>query len=125
MDRRPRQRPPGHEELERPWERPGVARRDCIPHRGPLLRAMAFAGLIGGVFSPCLVGLPALVGLPLAIAAWLLARRDLSEMQAGLMDPAGQRYTGLARDAGAGGLLVNALGLALSGLVLWELFWQW
>jgi hypothetical protein len=64
------------------------------PHRGPLL-------LVLGILS--------LVAAPWVLApiAWILARRDLKEMAAGRMDPAGQGQTRLG------------LWLSVGGLALW------
>jgi hypothetical protein len=80
----------------RPWERPGVARRDAEPHRGGLLGGLAGAALLGAVGSVCTC-LPALVVLPFAVLVFALARHDLARMDAGTLDPEGWNATERAR----------------------------
>jgi hypothetical protein len=79
-----------------PWEQPGAVRRDCTPHRGDLLRRLAGLLLICAALSFCTC-LPALAVLPCAVAAYVIARRDLAAMDAGLMDPEGWNHTDQAR----------------------------
>jgi hypothetical protein len=93
----------------------GVGRRDCDPHRGTELRALAVAGVLAGAASLCLFA-PAVLGMFLAVAAWTLARRDLARMNAGLMDPAGHASTKHARDLGIAGVILNAGGLFLGAV---------
>jgi hypothetical protein len=100
---------------DRPWEEPGCVRRDCEPHRGPFLRSMASFGtplLYLSVFIPFL----ALLVIPVNITTWILARRDLARMRAGLMDPEGEVDT---RWAGAVSLWQALVGVFL--LVIWGL----
>jgi hypothetical protein len=103
-------------EDDRPWERPGAWRRDVEPHRGGLLRALGLTSLVLGTLAPALV-LPALVALPLGVAVWVVARRDLGRMAAGAMDPAGRDQTTAARDYGALGALLCLLAVP-AGLFL-------
>jgi predicted RNA-binding Zn-ribbon protein involved in translation (DUF1610 family) len=67
-----------------PWERSGHGglRRDVEPHRGNLILVLGILGF----------GLP-LVGLALAIAAWVMGRRDLARMDKGTLDPQGKGIT--------------------------------
>jgi hypothetical protein len=60
----------------------GQVRRDCEPHRGPFLQVLGALGMALGWLGACL-GLPGLAGLPLCIAVWAMARRDLKKMQSG------------------------------------------
>lgn len=94
---------------DRPWERPGAVRRDCEPHRGGWLLALGCASMMLGMASVALA-FPGLVGLPLGLAVCLLARRDLREMAAGRMDPAGMGRTERARGIAAVGVVASALG---------------
>jgi hypothetical protein len=106
------------EEDDRPWEQPGAVRRDCDPHRGPLLAILGAVSLtIGGLFA-CIPA-TSLIALPLAIVTYSLARRDLAQMRAGRMDPAGiwqtrraQARAGFALGFSGFNLLLTA-GLAL------------
>jgi hypothetical protein len=125
MPRPPRQFPIRHKEGADPREPACIPRRDCIPHRGALLCVMAVTCVICGILSPCIAGVPALLGLPLGTTVWVLACQDLQGLRAGLIDPAGQRLTALARDLSVAGLLTNGLGLALSGLILWQVLSEW
>jgi hypothetical protein len=68
-----------------PWEQPGAVRRDCEPHRGPLVLTLGILSIVCGslalgawlCFGPAV--LLALLGLPLGIVAWVLGTRDLGE----------------------------------------------
>src|SRR5690348_3851263 len=80
----------------RPWEQPGAVRRDCEPHRGPLLSRLAVVSVLLGLASLCFVPV-GLVAVPLAVGVWCTASGDLARMDAGLMDPEGRRLTEQAR----------------------------
>ena len=82
-----------------PWEQPGCFRRDCEPHRGDMLWWLGCASFILGNLAlvPCFVGLPNLLGTPLGLTTWMLARSDLAKMQKGVMDPRGEKITAEAR----------------------------
>jgi hypothetical protein len=109
----------------RPWEQLGTFRRDCDPHRGPLLLWSGRAGLACGLlalFLPilalgalgwagglALVLLFDLTGLGLGAAVNVLARRDLASMGAGTMDPAGWHDTSVAQGTAFGALIVSTV----------------
>jgi hypothetical protein len=104
---------------DRPWEQPGALRRDCEPHRGPLLAILGAVSLtIGGLFA-CLPA-TSFLALPLAVVTYSLARRDLAQMRAGRMDPAGIRQTRRAQARAGFALgfsgfnLLLTVGIALS-----------
>jgi hypothetical protein len=99
-----------------PWEWPGAVRRDVMPHRGNWLRALGTAAAVCGFLSLC-TGLTALAAVPLAIAAYELARHDLARMHAGLMDPAGREDAEAARAWAVLGLLFSLPGILVSLLV--------
>jgi hypothetical protein len=88
----------------RPWERPGAVRRDYESHRGTRLAWLGTLGLVGA-FVPGL----GLAVAPLSALVWVLARRDLTEMQAGRTDPAGLRQVTEAREYALAGLAVTAV----------------
>ena len=75
-----------------PWERPGAVRRDCEPHRGDVLSWLGKASRVLSLFS-CRCFFPCLLGFPLGLTTWLLARQDLQQMQTGRRDRGGQRET--------------------------------
>jgi hypothetical protein len=111
------------EDEDRPWERPGGARRDCEPHRGPLLVWLGRASLICGFVTLC-SGLPGLVGLPLGAVALRMSANDLREMQRGQMDPAGEDEARWSKWAAIVGIALNCAGmlfwgLLAAGLMLW------
>jgi hypothetical protein len=104
----------------RPWERPGIVRRDVEPYCGRLLEALGFKSLVMGVIAPLLV-LPALVAFPLGVVVWVVARRDLRKMAAGEMDPEGWDMTRAGRDSGALGAVLCLLAIPVAtflGVVL-------
>jgi hypothetical protein len=104
-----------------PWERPGAVRRDCEPDRNWLLGPLGGFSLACGALSflPCCFPV-AVVGVPLGLTTWLLARRDLARMRAGEMDRRGAKKTGQAVWEGRFGLFsCLALGLywGLAGIL--------
>ena len=103
----------------RPWEGAGL-RRDCSPHRGTALDLLSVAALLLGIAALC-VGLPGLIGLPLAAVAWRHARRDLAQMHAGLMDPSGMVSATNARGTGFAAIVLNAAGLLAWGALFFAI----
>jgi hypothetical protein len=75
-----------------PWERPGCFLRDVEPHRGEILKVMAILGLIVSQMSMCLPVL-LLIGMPLNVITWYLAKLDLAKMSKGRMEPSGEKVT--------------------------------
>jgi hypothetical protein len=71
------------------------------PHRGPVILAFGILGLV--------------VCQLLGIAAWMMADKDLEEMDRGYMDPSGRDLTRTGRILGmvSTGLLVMSLILVL------------
>lgn len=107
----------------RPWERQGGARRDCEPHRGPLLVWLGRASLICGFVTLC-SGITGLVGLPLGAVALRMSAHDLREMHLGQMDPAGADAARWGKRAAIVGIALNGAGmlfwgLVVAGLMLW------
>jgi hypothetical protein len=114
-------RMPGEDADDRPWEQPGAFRLDCEPHRGGLLSALGQASLLLGVLALfCLV--PSVLGLAVGVPTWVLARRDLGQMEAGLMDPRGWRKTqaGLERAKAGVVLCVTVIAGVLGGWLLYS-----
>jgi hypothetical protein len=108
------------EDLFRPWELVGEARRDCQPHRAGLLLWLARISLLAGGLS--FVCLPfGLIGLALALGTRRLARRDLESIFAGEMDQYGYAPTEKARADSNVAVVVSLLG-SLFWLVLLALF---
>jgi hypothetical protein len=96
------------EDEERPWERRGSMRLDCEPHRARLVLRLGLTSLVLGALSLCF-GLTGLLGLPLGLAAWYMARQDVLKMQAGLMDRRGEKRTRRGGDAGLFGAILSLL----------------
>jgi len=98
-----------------PRWRPAL-RRDCVPHRGPLIANLGTASLIIGGLSICTCGLGAVLSLPLGITAWVLASQDLAQMRGGQMDSRGRSQTEAGRVSAMTGVLLSvvfAAGFAL------------
>jgi hypothetical protein len=91
-------------------------RRDCEPHRGLLIYRLGGAAFVFGTLS--VAGLPALVAIPLAAAAWRMARHDLAEMAAGRKDPAGRGLTAHGLSMARGAVALALLGLWCGACVL-------
>jgi hypothetical protein len=97
-----------------PWDWVGEPRRDCEPHRAPLLRVLAWVSLAAaGLSLPCLF--PGLIALPLGLAVWIMACRDLKLISAGDVDSRGFHGTERARFHSHAAVL-----LALFGFLLWS-----
>ncbi len=90
-------------------------RLDCEPHRGDLVRLLGTASLVLGVLAIC-GGVTGLVGLPLGIVAWKMARDDLAKMRAGTMDRRGEKKTRRGGDNAVFGLLLSLLFVAVYAL---------
>jgi hypothetical protein len=106
---------------ERPWDRPGAVRRDCEPHRGPLLFWLGGGSLLCGIASLWLV-VPALIGLPLGVVVLLLGGRDLKKMAAGVMDPEGAELVKKSGGYAVGGVVLSlGAGAVYGGLLVWRL----
>jgi hypothetical protein len=97
--------------VERPWEQPGLGRRDAEPHRGTLLLWVATGSVVCGWLSWCLV-VPSFLGLPLAVTVYILSRQDMARMRAGLMDRRGYGQTYAAWERSLDGLTLNILPFA-------------
>jgi hypothetical protein len=115
------------DEIFQPWELVGEARRDCASHRAGFLVPLARLSLLAGGLS---LSCPpfGLVGLPLAVVTWRMARRDLDLIVAGDMDHRGYGPTEKARAESRTGLLLILFGtMCWSGLgvcvFLLRLFW--
>jgi predicted Zn finger-like uncharacterized protein len=90
-------------------------RRDCEPHRGPLV-------LTFGVLSLVLLSMCFPVGAVLGVAAWVMGRSDLRKLKGGDMDPAGQGLTQAGWICGIIGTLLNGL-FTLGCVGLFGLAW--
>jgi hypothetical protein len=101
----------------RPWEQPGAVRKDVAPHRGQLLRALANVSLTCGV-AGLVLGVPAVLALPLGITTCVLANRDLERMGSGRLDPRGRVETWSACRRGE-----QAVALSLMGPFVCLIFW--
>jgi len=99
---------------DRPWEQQGGGvRRDCEPHRGPLVLTLGIISVVLATFSFCpyQLLLVSLVGLGFGFPALLMGKSDLKAMAAGTMDPKGQGLT-------QAGWICGIVGARLSGLTL-------
>lgn len=83
---------------------------DELPHRGGVVLTM---GIVSIVLACATVAfcVPALIGLPLGILAWVWGRKDLRRMEQGLMDPEGRGTT-------QGGFICGIIGTVLNALLL-------
>jgi hypothetical protein len=103
---------PDEDDEELPRRRRRGMRLDCEPHRGDLVRLLGTASLVLGVLAIC-GGVTGLVGLPLGVAAWKMARDDLAKMRAGTMDRRGEKKTRRGGDNAVFGILLSLLFVAV------------
>jgi hypothetical protein len=101
----------------RRWDRRFVLPPERARHRGGVLLALGILSIVFGVPSLYLF-VPSLVGLPLALVAYLIADHDLSRMWAGRMDPGGRASASAAQWCALTGFLLSALGLTLGCIAL-------
>jgi hypothetical protein len=94
-------------------------RRDCEPHRALWISLFGTSSLVLGSMALLLCGVPALAGIPLGIAAWLMGNHDLKQMRQGLMDPEGFFKTQRGRESGILGVVLG--GAFLAGYTLFFL----
>jgi hypothetical protein len=73
------------------------------PHRATLILVIGILSLV--------------VCWPLGIAAWIMGKNDLAEMDAGSMDPGGRSLTAAGRICG-----MIAVALAVLGLIFFVFF---
>jgi hypothetical protein len=100
------------------WRRNAdLIRRDCEPHRGPLIVSLGNFSMIFGVLSLCTFGLGAVLSLPLGIFALLMATRDLERMRDGRMDTSGKSQTQIGRTIAAIGVCFSLIFVAFYALV--------
>jgi hypothetical protein len=78
-------------------------RRRRAPHRGVLILVLGILGIVA-------------CG-PLAVAAWMMGSKDLTEIRAGRMDPSGKDMTQIGYVLGIIGSLLLALSLVF--VCLW------
>ena len=112
-------RPDEKEDL--PWERPDAVRRDCEPHRGPLVKMLGLMSFGLGFVTVSLC-VPALLCLPLAVVVFRMAEHDLRQMEAGTMDPAGVADTKAGRRYAVQGVVLCLVGGLMSCALV---FWWW
>lgn len=113
---------------ERPWEQAGgPLRRDCEPHRGPLLVTLgrlalciAVPGLLGLAYFPFALASLLAIGLGLTIS--IMARDDLEQMRRKEMDPEGEVSTMGGQTAASVGFITGLIGLVLAALLRLPLF---
>ena len=105
---------PGYQRFRR---RAGRLRRDCDPHRGPMLAGMGNITLIAGGLTLCLGGLPLLITAPLGITTWVMAASDLAKMRNGEMETQGRMQTESARTSAITGIVLSLFFAAGWGLL--------
>jgi hypothetical protein len=114
----------GEREEVPPWEQPGAVRRDCEPHRGDLLRVVGILSLWLGWLSFCFFPLSWLV-VPVGLATWAVAPRDLLEMRAGRMDPQGEVETAEGKSKALIAVYWSLILAAPGNLLLLFALYEW
>jgi hypothetical protein len=70
-----------------------VAGPTLRPHRGVAILVLGIVGLFLGLPGTFCCGVLGIAGCICGIIAWVMANKDLKEMEAGRMDPAGRGLT--------------------------------
>jgi hypothetical protein len=89
-------------------------RRDSLPHRGGLILGLGIASIVICVLGCGCNGIPALIGIPLGVAAWIMGRNDIRQMSQGMMDADGRGLT-------QGGHICGIIGVVFGILAI--IFW--
>jgi fatty acid desaturase len=113
----------GAPEEDRPWEDArGTLRRDCEPHRGPLILilgrlslCLVIPGLLGVAFIP--FTLASLLGTGIGLTVVVMSKDDLDQMRSKVMDPAGKQNTMTGQTCGSVAMVIGIVGLVLAGLI--------
>lgn len=110
-------------------EPPSPASAYVAPHRSAMLLPLAIFGLILSIVAmplavcgACIPGasfLACLICMPITLAAWLMAWKDLGLMNQGRMDPAGRGSTQVAAALGVIGSVLGSVGAVVT--LLWVL----
>jgi hypothetical protein len=100
---------------EEPWRRLGQ-RRDCEPHRGPVLLFAARGAFLASCAA--LLVLPAPVALVLGTLVWACAWHDLKRMSAEVVDVAGMAQTASARGLARAAVTGTLAQVILAGLIV-------
>ncbi len=98
-------------------DRPLGPRRDTEAHQGDLIANLGKASLIAGILTLFSCGLASLVGLPLGLMTWVLARNQLRRIEAGLVDASGRAQTEFGREQAILGMFLSVvfgIGCALA-----------
>jgi len=77
---------------------------DCEPHRASLVLGLGIGSIV--LAATCFLSF---IGLPLGIAAIVMARGDMKKMRAGTMDPDGRNTVQAGSICGIIGTILNAL----------------
>lgn len=109
------------EDDDRPWESPDAGRRDFEPHRGGLLTVLGGISFLLALGSICFPPL-GFVGLGLVCFVWVSVQRDLAQIEAGYMDPAGKRPTKEALPIAFVSLIVTLIIYLIWGLLILNAF---
>lgn len=92
-------------------------RRDYEPHRGALILGLGNFSMIVSGLSLCTLGLGAIISVPVGLAAWLMANRDLERMGDGRMDPRGRSQTKTGRTGAVTGVILGLLFAAFYAVI--------
>jgi len=74
------------------------------PHRGTLILILGILGLV--ICGPC------------GIAAWIMGKNDINDMDAGQMDPSGRSMTNAGKICGIIATVLLALGIVFFILMM-------
>jgi hypothetical protein len=77
------------------------------PHRGTMILVLGILSLVIGCLGPILGPI-----------AWIMGNKDLQEIRAGRMDPAGEQTTNIGRILGMVGTILWAAGILLYCLIV-------
>ncbi len=91
------------------------------PHRGPMILVFGIISIVMGALGIIICACTGVIGIILGILALSMAKRDIAEINGGLMDPIGLGPTTAGRICAIVGIVLSAIALFLTAvmLVIW------
>ena len=95
-----------------------VTQQPLTPHRGTVILVLGIVGLVIPLLCSCCCGILSIAGCICGIIAWVMANKDLKEMDAGTMDPTGRGTTQAGKICGIISVILAIVMFIISLLFL-------
>lgn len=95
-----------------------AAQQPLKPHRGTVILVLGIVGLAVGLPGWFCCGIFGIAGCVCGIIAWVMANKDLKEMDAGTMDASGRGSTKAGKICGIISVILAIVGLVIALIAL-------